>query len=453
MVALVRAGVTATCSSADSPATATWRSTPTFRMRGSRSAGPTRTPSPPPCWPRRTPRTPTSSSGSCTTSGSARVWVPAAAPLATSMAARCGPARCADAAGARSSRAATTSTTAVASVVEDLADAEISVEPAAAVGHRAVRRANRRGAQPRGAQLRRRHRRHPAHVADAIVYRLAVRRVDGPAAAPHRARRLELPTAALDPHLRLRRGHRRRRLAIGRRSRPQRGVLAPAAGRRRKQQCHRWIAQLGLASGDRACGGRPARRAEGGGQPAGIRQQQAGRPRPKRWRLRLVETAGAATDVAITSGLHRVSDRRRASTCSSSRACRSTAHSRTSDAARLRDRHRADPAQHAACARRRPHPAGARGRGGAAAVCAVLAAQPRPCAARRTARSRAPAPAGHRRRCGRRSRAPAHRGQRLHRLGAARHGANGVSRRLEGQPVEPAVRAARAASIWKPTSS
>ncbi len=153
---------------------------------------------------------------------------------------------------------------------------------AAAVGHRRVRRPNRRGAQPRGAQLRRRHRRHTAHGADAIVHRVAVRRVDGPAATPHRTRRLQLSTAALDPHLRLRRGHRRRRLAIGRRSRPQRGVLAPAAGRRRKQQCDRWITQLGFASGDRAGGGRPARGAEGGGQSVCIRQQQGRRPRRSR---------------------------------------------------------------------------------------------------------------------------------------------------------------------------
>ena len=40
---------------------------------------------------------------------------------------------------------------------------------------------------------------------------------------------------------------------------PQRGVLAPAAGRRRKRQRRRRIAQLGLAVGDRARGHRPTR--------------------------------------------------------------------------------------------------------------------------------------------------------------------------------------------------
>ena len=82
--------------------------------------------------------------------------------------------------------------------------------PTGACGSRAIRIAHRRGAQPRHARLRRRHRRHAAHVADAVVHRLAVRGVDGPAAATHRARRLELPTAALDTHVRLRARLRRR---------------------------------------------------------------------------------------------------------------------------------------------------------------------------------------------------------------------------------------------------
>ncbi len=42
-------------------------------------------------------------------------------------------------------------------------------------GLRAVRAAHRRGAQPRHARLRGRLRRHAAHVADALVHRLAVR--------------------------------------------------------------------------------------------------------------------------------------------------------------------------------------------------------------------------------------------------------------------------------------
>src|SRR6202040_4143332 len=95
-----------------------------------------------------------------------------------------------------------------------------------AVATGALRIADRRGAQPRDARLRRRFRRHAAHLVDALVHRLAVRDVDRPAAAP-RARRLELPIAALDAHLRLRTGFRRRRLAAGGYPGPQRGVLAP----------------------------------------------------------------------------------------------------------------------------------------------------------------------------------------------------------------------------------
>ena len=93
-------------------------------------------------------------------------------------------------------------------------------------------RAHRRGVQPRRARLRRRRRRHPAHVADAVLHRLAVGHLDRPAAA-HRARRLELPAAALDAHLRLRRRLRRRRLARRRHARAQCGIRPTAARRRR----------------------------------------------------------------------------------------------------------------------------------------------------------------------------------------------------------------------------
>ena len=57
------------------------------------------------------------------------------------------------------------------------------------------------------ARVRRRTRRHPARLADAVLHRLAVRDLDRPAAAQG-PRRLQLPAAALEPHLRLRPGGR-----------------------------------------------------------------------------------------------------------------------------------------------------------------------------------------------------------------------------------------------------
>ena len=178
--------------------------------------------------------------------------------------------------------------------------------PGRAVGARALRGTDRRGAQPRHARLRRRVRRHAAHVADAVVHRLAVRHLDRPAAA-HRARRLELPAAALDPHLRLRARLRRRRLAAGGHPRPQRGVLAPAAGRRRKQQGRRRVAGVGIAAGDRARGQRGTRRAQGGGQPAGRAAAASTSIPPTVSRSGWSKHRGATTDVVVRSGLRRVS--------------------------------------------------------------------------------------------------------------------------------------------------
>ena len=171
--------------------------------------------------------------------------------------------------------------------------------PGRGVGVAALRSQDRRGAQPRDARLRGRLRRHAAHVADAVVHRLAVRHVDRPAAA-HRARRLELPTAALDPHLRLRARLRRRRLAAGGHPRPQRGVLAPAVGRCRKHKGGRRIARLGIAAGDRARGQGGARRAQGGGQPAGRAAAASRSIPPTVSRSGSSKHRGATTDVAIT---------------------------------------------------------------------------------------------------------------------------------------------------------
>ena len=163
---------------------------------------------------------------------------------------------------------------AVAAIVEDLADFEIVVTQEAPSELERLRSPHRRGAQPRDARLRSRFRRHAAHVVDAVVHRLAVRYLDRPAAS-HRAGRLELPVAALDAHLRLRAGLRRRRLAAGGHPRPQRGVLASAACRRRKHQGGRRIARVGIAAGDRARRQGGARRTQGRGQPAGRRQRPA----------------------------------------------------------------------------------------------------------------------------------------------------------------------------------
>ena len=82
-----------------------------------------------------------------------------------------------------------------------------------------LRGAHRRLAQPRVPSFAVDGGRHPAHLVDAVVHGLAVGSVDRPAAA-QRPGRVELPAAALDPHVRLRGGGRRRRLAGGANSPP-----------------------------------------------------------------------------------------------------------------------------------------------------------------------------------------------------------------------------------------
>ena len=128
---------------------------------------------------------------------------------------------------------------------------------------------------------------------------------------------------------------RRRRLAVGSRSRAQRGVLAPAACRRRKRQRRRRIARVGLAAGDRALRLRPAGRAEGGGQPARVRQQPARRPdRGRRGPTgRNIGNHSRCRDhIRAAQGVVGVARR----TCSKSRACRSTGHSRGSPCTAMR---------------------------------------------------------------------------------------------------------------------
>ena len=83
----------------------------------------------------------------------------------------------------------------------------------------------------------------------------------------------------------------------------------------------------GLAAGNRTCGVRPARCAEGGGQPARIRQQSGRRPRPRRWRSGSSKHQAPQPMSRSRPGCAGC-PRRRASTCSNSRACRSTSHSK-----------------------------------------------------------------------------------------------------------------------------
>ncbi|CKN33532.1 Uncharacterised protein [Mycobacterium tuberculosis] len=146
--------------------------------------------------------------------------------------------------------------------------------PAGRAANGAVRGSHGRAAQPWGAQLRRRLRGHPAHRADAVVHRLALRGLDRPAAT-HRPGWLEFPTPALDPPLRLRACLRRRRLAARRHPGAQRAVLPPAA-------CGGAATATGRAAGGRLAAARragrlgAAGRAQGGRQPAGRRQRAAG---------------------------------------------------------------------------------------------------------------------------------------------------------------------------------
>ena len=149
--------------------------------------------------------------------------------------------------------------------------------PAGPAGNGTIRCPHRRAAQPRRPELRRRVRRHPAHRADALLHRLAVRYLDR-RTTPHRARRLELPTPALDTRFRLRAGLRRRRLAARRDPNPQCAVLPSTA------RCPSAPAGGPAGAGRLAAARRPRRtgapgRPQGGRQPAGGRQHPAGRPR------------------------------------------------------------------------------------------------------------------------------------------------------------------------------
>ena len=386
MVALVRAGVTATCSSADKPRygdLAVDSNLPDVRIS---LGGPDQNAFTAAVLAEADPAYTEELKRQLYSIGAARVWVPSAAPLADEWVPG------ADLRGVQALPvlviAGASLDVAVAAVVADLADAEIDVEQQVPAEHGAVRVAHRRGAQPRNAKLRRGFRRHAAHLAHAFVHRLAVRNLDRPAAA-NGARRLQLPAAALDPHVRLCAGLRRRRLARSGCARPQRGVLPAAARRRRKHQGRRRITGMGVATGDRAGGQGATRRAQGRRQPVGQRQRPARAPVGRRRgtsgrNMRRDDRCRGALRAA--PGVGGVPSRPARAAASAGPRLRWAA------AAWLRDRHCAHPFQLAPGTERRSRDAGPRCRSGATSLRQVLVAQPRPRAARRAAGRRSPAP-------------------------------------------------------------
>ncbi len=262
-----------------SRATENSASTRTCRTPASRWAGRGRTPSPKRSWPPPIRPTRVEVERQLAETGQARVWVPAAAPLAAAGSRR-RPAGFAGAAGAGDRRRDDGDLgAAIASVADDLVDAEIVVRQQAPVGPAALRAAHRRADQPRGARIRRRERRHPAHLADAVLHRLAVRRLDRPA-APHRARRLELPAAALDTHFRLRAGLRRGGLAPRRHPGPQCRIRPPAAGGDGRPGQVGGLPAAGSLLQIEPAGAVQLGALKAAGNPLARRQRPAGGPRP-----------------------------------------------------------------------------------------------------------------------------------------------------------------------------
>ena len=213
VVALVRAGVTATCSSADKPRYGHLDVDSNLPDTRIALGGPGQNAFTKAVLAAADPAYTREVEQQLAKTGRARVWVPAAAPLTESWVPG------ADLRDARAlpvlviaGRDDAHLAAAVASVADDLADAEIVVTQHAPGRATTLRIAHGRIVQPRRAQLRRRIRRNPAHGVDAVLHRLAVRGLDRRAAA-HRAGWLELPIAALDTRFRLCADLRRRRLA------------------------------------------------------------------------------------------------------------------------------------------------------------------------------------------------------------------------------------------------
>ncbi len=133
MVALVRAGVTATCSSADRPRYGDLDVDSNLPDARIALGGPDQNAFTAAVLAEADPVYTEELKRQLYASGAARVWVPRRCPAGGAMGARRGPARRARAAGARSSPG-TDLDAAVAAVVEDLADAEIVGRPGGAVG-------------------------------------------------------------------------------------------------------------------------------------------------------------------------------------------------------------------------------------------------------------------------------------------------------------------------------
>ncbi len=431
MVALVRAGVTATCSSADKPRYGDL--TVDSNLPDARIAlgGPDQNAFTAAVLAEADPVYTEELKRQLYASGAARVWVPAAAPLATTWL---------PGADLRHVRAlpvlviasADGLDDAVASVVEELADAEISVEQQAPselepFEQRTVAVLNRGVpgfAVDIGGTL------HTSLMRSCTGWPSGVW-IDPPPrrTAPDGSNfQLQHWTHTF----RLRAGHRRRRLALGGRSHPQRGVLASPVGRHRKRQRRRRIAQLGLAVGNRTRGVRAARCAEGGGQPARRRQ------RPARRSAESVSLCGSSKHQAPPP-MSRSARDCAGSSASARRPARAAPPAeapgvRRAHAARLRDRHRAGPARTCrSCSTPttrswpqtpRPRNRCTRGTGCTTAGPHRSAGCPRSHICIHSAAVAEP---------NGRSAAAAYRGQRLHRLRAARHGAAGVPGGLDGR--------------------
>lgn len=271
MVALVRAGVTATCSGADKPRYGHLDVDSNLPDARIALGGPDRNTFTKAVLAEAAPAYTAELQRQLAKTGTARVWVPAANPLARAwlpgadLRAPCAlPVLVIDGRDEKHLRAAG----------RRPGRRRDRRAPAGRAANGAVRGSHGRAAQPWGAQLRRRLRGHPAHRADAVVHRLALRGLDRPAAT-HRPGWLEFPTPALDPPLRLRACLRRRRLAARRHPGAQRAVLPPAA-------CGGAATATGRAAGGRLAAARragrlgAAGRAQGGRQPAGSRQRAAG---------------------------------------------------------------------------------------------------------------------------------------------------------------------------------
>lgn len=274
MVALVRAGVTATCSGADKPRYGHLDVDSNLPDARIALGGPDRNTFTKAVLAEAAPAYTAELQRQLAKTGTARVWVPAANPLARAwlpgadLRAPCAlPVLVIDGRDEKHLRRGGVAGRRPGRRRDRRA-------PAGRAANGAVRGSHGRAAQPWGAQLRRRLRGHPAHRADAVVHRLALRGLDRPAAT-HRPGWLEFPTPALDPPLRLRACLRRRRLAARRHPGAQRAVLPPAA-------CGGAATATGRAAGGRLAAARragrlgAAGRAQGGRQPAGSRQRAAG---------------------------------------------------------------------------------------------------------------------------------------------------------------------------------